>query len=82
MSIVKQTFGELENTEWFLVDWVPPFFEPEAFGLFGGIVDSCRGLSALVVGWFSKVSRNRDFALSSKNLFLSLEARNLGVMWG
>lgn len=40
--------GGIANTEWFRVDWVPPFFEPEAFGLFGGIV-GCW-LRSLVVG--------------------------------
>lgn len=40
--------GGIANTEWFRVDCVPPFFEPEAFGLFGGIV-GCS-LCSLVVG--------------------------------
>lgn len=46
----KSPVRGIVNTEWFRVDWVPPFFEPEAFGLFGGIV-GCW-LRSLVVGCF------------------------------
>lgn len=47
----KSPVRGIANTEWFRVDWVPPFFEPEAFGLFGGIVGFW--LRSLVVGCFS-----------------------------